>query len=48
MYIINQNHYWQLDLGQGEITSVCKTEVADAENNEVVVVEVGRCASLPS
>ena len=48
MYIINQNHYWQLDLGQGEITSVSKTEVAHAENDEVVVVEVGRRTSLPS
>ena len=47
MYIINQNKYWQLDLGQGEITSVSKTEVAHAENDEVVVVEVGRRASLP-
>ena len=47
MYIIHQNHYWQLDLGQGEITSVCETEVANPENDEVVVVEVGRGASLP-
>ena len=47
MYIIHQNQYWQLDLGQGEITSVGETEVADAENDEVVVVEVGRRTSLP-
>ena len=47
MYIINQNQYCQLYLGQGEITSVGETEVADAENDEVVVVEVGRRASLP-
>ena len=46
MYIIHQNHC-QLYLGQGEIASICETKVADAENDEVVVVEVSRCASLP-
>ena len=47
MYIIHQNHC-QLYLGQGEITSVGETEVADPEYDEVVVVEVGRRASLSS
>ena len=46
MNMIHQ-HNWQFDLGQGEVASICETEVANAKNDEVVIVEVGRRASLP-